>query len=289
MNAQPDSQPVLEPVPVPKPLLPPMPLAIPQAAVSKPTDLIRTALFSVAKNVPLPLPDTEEWKKTMLVSEEIYCREGTKLKFTGQKLDTRDEDLFVCLLKIHSDNRLVVGNTHTTTFYQLAKAMGLNDSQQSYDFVKLRLERLATARLNLSVRFTGRNGKSRDMWSAFSLVSVVYNKETGSVGFFLDPFGMDFLGRMTNLEMDVWTKLPSGLPRQLFGFVRSNESEKVVGYSLKKLASNFGWEGRRCQFRTALLKAFEQLFSNGIVSDYGVIKGKGGEQIVKWKVNKFIE
>lgn len=285
MSVETENPIVLEPVP--KPLLPPKPLVIPESAVGKPTDLIRTALFSVARSVPLPLPESDEWKKTMLVAEEIYCREGTKLRFTGQKLDTRDEDLFVCLLKIHSDKGMVVGSTHTTTFYQLAKSMGLDDSKQSYDFVKLRLARLATARLNLTVRCNPKRGKPRDIWSTFGLVSVIYNKETGSVGFFLDPFGMDFLGRMTNLEMDVWTRLPSGLPRQLFGFVRSNESEKVAGYNLEKLASNFGWGGRRKDFKKALLGAFERLVEQGVVLDYGVRKAKGGGDCIVWKAKKF--
>lgn len=263
----------------PKPKKAPAALVIPDSAFGQPTDFIRTALFAVAKKEPLPLPDTPEWDAAKKNGQVLYARDGMTLKFSGQRLDTYDGDVFTALLKIHAEEKCTVGLRCSTSFYEIAKTIGKGDSKRDVDFLRLRLARLATANLSVVVR-----KKSKiPLVGYFSLLSVWMNPGEGGVEFAFDALGMDFLDRMTNLEMDVWDKLPSGIPRQLFALVRSNTAKDEPDfYSLEKMAQNFGWEGRRNQFRKRVVDSFELLKLYGVVDEYVQQKGN-----YIWKTKKF--
>lgn len=109
----------------------------PQPVRAVPNGFLRSALFgAVAKG-----------KRRYLQGELMASVDGIEIRYSGQRLDQGDLDVWVCLL--HAVRLQVLGSRCRMTSYALLKLMGRSDTGKNRATLQARIERLVATALTV--------------------------------------------------------------------------------------------------------------------------------------------
>jgi hypothetical protein len=109
----------------------------PEAVRAVPNGFLRSALFgAIAKG-----------KRRYIDGEQIAALEGIEIRYTGQRLDQGDLDVWESVL--HAVRAQALGSQCRVTSYSLLKLMGLSDTGKNRATLHKRIERLVATALTV--------------------------------------------------------------------------------------------------------------------------------------------
>jgi hypothetical protein len=109
----------------------------PEAVRAVPNGFLRSALFgAIAKG-----------RRRYIEGEQIAAVDGIEIRYTGQRLDQGDLDVWLTIL--HAARLQALGNKCRVTSYQLLKALGKTDTGKNRAILQTRIERLRATALTI--------------------------------------------------------------------------------------------------------------------------------------------
>ena len=108
----------------------------PEPVRAVPNGFLRSALFAVGGA-------SKGRKREHLKSVQLAAVEGMSVRYTGERLDQNDLDVWETVL--HAVRQQAMGDTCHVTAYSLLKLMGLTDTGKNRQLLSERIERLASA------------------------------------------------------------------------------------------------------------------------------------------------
>jgi hypothetical protein len=111
----------------------------PERVRALPNPLASSALFNVSNKTK---------NRNYLREHPVECLKGVTIKYTGEELRQRDEDVFLQLL--HLARHTSLGESIEFTAYSLLKSLGWSISTRSYVDLRQTLTRLATTTLTIA-------------------------------------------------------------------------------------------------------------------------------------------
>lgn len=139
----------------------------PEVVRGVPNAALRSALFGAIK----------KGARAYLERQEIHAQEGTRIVYTGARLDQGDLDVWETVL--HTVRLQALGDECRVTAYQLLKVLGKTDTGINRDTLDRRLSRMKATGVDVTVGRYGYEG---------SLIDEVYrDKETRQYVIRLNP------------------------------------------------------------------------------------------------------
>jgi hypothetical protein len=109
----------------------------PEPVRAVPNGFLRSALFgAIAKG-----------RRRYIEGEQIAALDGIEIRYTGQRLDQGDLDVYLTIL--HSARLQTLGSKCRVTSYQLLKALGKTDTGKNRAMLQKRIERLRATALTI--------------------------------------------------------------------------------------------------------------------------------------------
>jgi len=102
----------------------------PQPVRSVPNGMLRSSLFGANKKGP----------RRYMKGEEIAAQEGIEIRYTGERLDQGDLDLWESILHVARDQDM--GSQCRFTAYTMFKLLGMTDTGKNRETLQTRIERL---------------------------------------------------------------------------------------------------------------------------------------------------
>ena len=109
----------------------------PEPVRAVPNGFLRSALFGVIA----------KGRRRYVEDEQIAALDGIEIRYTGQRLDQGDLDVWLTIL--HAVRLQALGNKCRLTSYQLLKAMGKTDTGKNRAMLQKRIERLRATALTI--------------------------------------------------------------------------------------------------------------------------------------------
>lgn len=236
----------------------------PSDVAAMPTELTRTALFSIVSD--------RNHEREMLDSVKLPSRGDVQIFYTGKQLCTGDETVWLACLRL--GRGLKMGERINISKAELLRECNLQNTGQNWQTLKHRLDRLSQAHFLIDVK---RNGKKYHI--ATGLMKWGTEENSGETYMRLDPDGARLFD---NLAYQQWTNriaLSGDVSKRLLSYISGHQSGKSHWAKLEDLKKWFGFKGRMRDFKKTCLTSLLDMESAGIIE-----KGssKVDEEIACW-------
>lgn len=187
-----------------------------------PSDLCRVSPF-------FPMSKAEISTRTAVEDLVISKSAWGEVRYTGMKLSTFEEDVFLAVLALVEDpaerqdsKGPMVWSGHVGKILGL---MGLTDGTANYARVRRAIKLMRATTFELEIR-------GDDIEGCGLLASYSVSKKTKAVTIALDPvfYGLYAKGSVTKLDVERRAKLPGAVAKCVYRFVMSHRSDKWAGH-----------------------------------------------------------
>lgn len=227
-----------------------------------PSDLCRVSPF-------FPMSKAEIAKRPYIEDLVISQSSWGELRYTGQKLDTFTEDVFLAVLALIDDpserTRVEVAGLPTTAWTgpvgQILALMGLTDGAANYAHVRRSFKHMRATTFEIQLK-TGR------IEGCGLLAGYSFDLKTKHTTVTVDPVfhGLYSRGSVTKLDVERRAALPGAVAKCVYRFVMSHKNDRWEGHWMTLArAINLPLDRPDKKLRHALRTAFAALVKAGVL------------------------
>ena len=187
-----------------------------------PSDLCRVSPF-------FPMSKAEISTRTAVEDLVISKSSWGEVRYTGMKLSTFEEDVFLAVLALvedpserHEGQSPMIWSGHVGKILAL---MGLTDGTANYARVRRAIKLMRATTFELEIR-------GDDIEGCGLLAGYSVSKKTKAVTIALDPvfYGLYAKGSVTKLDVERRAKLPGAVAKCVYRFVMSHKGHRWSGH-----------------------------------------------------------
>lgn len=251
----------------------------PSNVVAMPTELTRTALFSIisdqnakGRNV---IDDNKE--NNLLNNIQLASRSDIKIFYTGEQLCVKDETVWLACLRL--GRGVPLGEKIFLNMADLLYELKMSDSGENRGVLMARLLRLSKAHFTITLK-----RKNKKYVVTTGLIKWTTEQDTGKMFFRLDP---DSSQLFENLAYQPWSerlKFKNDVAVWLLSYVTGHAQGKCHWVEIEKIKKWCGYSGRLRDFKKVCWVAMQDFEGKGLIEkDSCKIERSGGEEIISWQ------
>lgn len=224
-----------------------------------PNHIARSSLFA-----PIALGKKAMHKGTVMIS-----RSDAEIRFWGEQLDEGHADIWMQIMYLASKKPL--GEPMIINRAELLRSMGRDTGNSQYKWLKNSMESLTLAMLVIEVRTKGKSKLAIGKTKAFHFInSFDYDDEVGAYILRIDPRWIRMYENkeyaLIDWEKRMQIRRAQDMAKSIQRLVATSK-DTTQRYQIGWLKDKLGYGGRIDAFKTALIRAMNELERVSIISN----------------------